>query len=446
MITTISICTASATCLNVFYEPGHSTLSPAPRPTPRLLTTITLAPHPRPLQVFKCGFPETGEYTYTPEPPEGCPDPFMTTHRAGPSPCGERCCRADHAGDFTAGDAIPGSGAISYTFQPTDNACKYEEIQRGQILHYLHSRGIPILVTGDSMMRQFFLRLVMMIRGQKHLLDYHVHAHGYYAVCPEADVFRLSTSSSNISSMVPNNEHLKSKIPSFFGLRSGPGTLAGQQALSRCSRRPTEFHYLHSPKWKNQVNMVPYYLESLPPGVKPIIFTSVAYWEENAVVPQDYLDMLSNELRYKAHKVFVISVPRIRVVLPERVDAYTVRNAFMRQWVEEQGEPFVFVDFDTLAFSPHTPPGGSNNNWHYMCSLAWRLTCVACDLLQVDHSDGKDAEGLPVAQIPQGNVERIHATEDGMCSDEMNRNMWQIVFNALVKPGKGQTGRRRFMR
>lgn len=192
--------------------------------------------------------------------------------------------------------------------------------------------------------------------------------------------------------------------------------------------------------------MVPYYLESLPPGVKPIIFTSVAYWEENAVVPQDYLDMLSNELRYKAHKVFVISVPRIRVVLPERVDAYTVRNAFMRQWVEEQGEPFVFVDFDTLAFSPHTPPGGSNNNWHYMCSLAWRLTCVACDLLQVDHSDGKDAEGLPVAQIPQGNVERIHATEDGMCSDEMNRNMWQIVFNALVKPGKGQTGRRRFMR
>ena len=41
------------------------------------------------------------------------------------------------------------------------------------------------------------LRLVMMLRGQKRLLDYHLHTNAHYVVCPEADVFRIQPGSAS---------------------------------------------------------------------------------------------------------------------------------------------------------------------------------------------------------------------------------------------------------
>lgn len=366
----------------------------------------------------------------------------MNTIRRGPSQCGRRCCRGDHAGDFIEKDHVPGTNAVQYMFQPTDNDCEYEPISRGQILHYLHIRGSPLVVIGDSMMRQFFLRLVMMMRGQEHLLDYHLHAHAQYAVCYEADSFRISTSSSNITAGSPSNEHLKVKAPSFFRMGNGPGRFAGRNELQRCSRKPTEFHYMHSPKWKNQVSILPEYFNSLPPGVKPVLLTSVGYWEGSDTVPDSYLDALA-ALKDRTRKLFVISVPTVRVPTEERKEKLRQRNNFMKRWVEERGEPYVFLDFDALSVAQHSPPGGALNNWHYMCSIAWRTACAFCDLVQIDHSEGVNEFGEQVTppQILQGNIERIHATEDGMCADEMNRNLWQIVFNILLKPNSG--GRRR---
>ena len=62
----------------------------------------------------------------------------------------------------------------------------------------------------------------------------------------------------------------------------------------------------------------------------------------------------------------------------------------------------------------------------------------------MDHSEGFNELGERVTppQILQGNIERIHATEDGMCVDEMNRNLWQVVFNILLKPHDGGGTRR----
>ena len=397
------------------------------------------------MQLFKCSFPETGEFSYSPELESGgCEDPFMSMHRRGPSPCGARCCRPDHVGDFSPVGTAPGINATRYAFQPTDNDCRYEQISRGQVLHYLNARGAPLVVFGDSMMRQFFLRLVMMMRGQQRLLDYHLHAHAQYEVCHEADVFRLSTASSNLTAGTPNNEHLKAKIPTFFSMSYGPGKVSGRAALQRCSRRPAQFHYLHSPKWKNQASMIPVYMNSLPAGVKPVILTSVGYWESNDTVPEGYLEAVA-ALKATALKVFIISPPTVRVPDEHRREVLKIRNEFMKQWVTDQGEPFVFLDFDTMASAPTIPPGGSLGNWHYMCSIAWRISCNGCDLVQVDHSDGVDPGsgegGYVAAQITQGQVERIHATDDGMCADEMNRNLWQVVFNTLLKPrGGGEEG------
>ena len=367
----------------------------------------------------------------------------MSTMRKGPSPCGERCCRGDHAGDFTEDDKVPGINATQYSYQPTDNNCKYEPISRGQILHYLHARGSPLVVIGDSMMRQFFLRLVMMMRGQQRLLDYHLHAHAQYAVCHEADSFRISTSSSNITAGSPNNEHLKAKAASFFRMTNGPGRFAGRDALQRCSRKPTEFHYMHSPKWKNQASILPEYFNNIAPGVRPVLLTSVGYWESSSTIPDYYLAAL-DALKDRARKIIVVGVPTVRVPTEERKEVLRVRNNFMKQWVQDRGEPYAFLDFDALSVASHPPPGGSLNNWHYMCSVAWRIACTTCDLVQVDHSEGFNELGERVTppQILQGNIERIHATEDGMCVDEMNRNLWQVVFNILLKPHDGGGTRR----
>jgi hypothetical protein len=388
-----------------------------------------------------CVFPESGEFTYSDPEVDGngnavCSDPFMTTKRRGPEPCGgesKRCCRADHKGDFV--DVGPGTRGkyTKYEYRPTDSDCQYQEITRGQILHYLHSRGSTLAVMGDSMMRQFFLRLVMMIRGQTRLIDYHQHSHAQYAVCREADAFRVSTSTANETSVLPNNAHLLGRIPSFFRGKDGPGTLITQTSMTKCSRAPVEFHYLHVPRFVNQIESIPKYLKTLPLGSKPVLLLSVGYWQNGDEVPEEYLEVLKNNA-HKVRKVFLVSVPTVRVVNEEARASYKVRNAFIKDWVAAQGEPFAFLDYDTMSLAEHPPPGGSSNNWHYMCSVAWRIHCVYCDLVRLDHQNGVNEFGEPLPQFPVGNVERVLATEDGSCSDEMNRNLWQSVFNTLITP------------
>ncbi len=88
---------------------------------------------------------------------------------------------------------------------------------------------------------------------------------------------------------------------------------------------------------------------------------------------------------------------------------------------------FALLDYDGISNAAHPPPGGADNNWHYMCAIAWLRD------LRVDHSrEGLNEFGEPIAQLYQGKVERIMATEDGSCGDEMNRALWQVVFNMLL--------------
>ena len=212
-----------------------------------------------------CVFPESGEFSYLPAGDEGCgDDPFMTTRKAGLQPgCGEgRCCRGDHKGDFVVKGRAPGGKYDRYVYEPQDSECRYAEVGRGQVLHYLRSRNSPIVVVGDSMMRQFFLRLVTMMRGQKRMMDYHQHAHAMYAVCREADMFRLSTNNSNETSLTPNDGHLIDKIGSFFGVRSGPGTLMARAAMAKCTRAPGLLHYMHLPTFEQQAKGLEEYLRS----------------------------------------------------------------------------------------------------------------------------------------------------------------------------------------
>ncbi len=51
-----------------------------------------------------------------------------------------------------------------------------------QVLDWLQRGKMDILVAGDSMMRQLYIRLVHMMRGSRRVLDYHIHTHANYAV------------------------------------------------------------------------------------------------------------------------------------------------------------------------------------------------------------------------------------------------------------------------
>ena len=68
-----------------------------------------------------------------------------------------------------------------------------------QVLQFLQAEQMDILVAGDSMMRQLYVRLVHMMRGARRVLDYHIHTPGSYSVCAEADRFRMSPVNANRS-------------------------------------------------------------------------------------------------------------------------------------------------------------------------------------------------------------------------------------------------------
>ena len=134
--------------------------------------------------------------------------------------------------------------------------------------------------------------------------------------------------------------------------------------------------------------------------------------------------------KYHDRKVIIVTPPTVRVVNEDHRRAYTSRNEIMRRWVEHKNKEnnvFAFLDYDRISLAAHPPPGGADNNWHYMCAIAWLRD------IRTDHSpEGMNEYGEPISQIYQGRVEKIMSTEDETCGDEMNRMLWQVVFNMLL--------------
>lgn len=209
----------------------------------------------------------------------------------------------------------------------------------------------------------------MMLRGQRRLLDYHIHTHAQYSVCHEADAFRLASPSEDGSLTSSSQERLQAIIPGFFSMGEGPGRTAARAALSGCSRRTHEIDYLFAPKWYAQNAYLPQYLNSQVPWNKPVVVASVGYWEKAQVVPQNYLDMLVASAQ-QATKIVIVSVPTVKVPTeprnvgePSQYEVIKGRNEFMKAWVEQQdSEKFLFLDFDALSVAENKPPlpGGAD--------------------------------------------------------------------------------------
>jgi len=179
---------------------------------------------------------------------------------------------------------------------------------RGQVMATLEDINAPLVVIGDSMMRQLFLRLVMMMRGQERLLDYRLHTHAQYLLCEDRDAFRISANSESGESGSYNITYLREQIPLFFRLEEGPGLMVAKKSLSLCSKKPIEMHYVMAPSFGTQTAAMRKYQQVFEtPDAKPIYVINVGYWEGSGFVPAFYLRSLSL-LQKKATKVFLVGI------------------------------------------------------------------------------------------------------------------------------------------
>ena len=391
---------------------------------------------------FACGFPETGSYTTT-KIKKQCPDPTGDVKRTGAADCRSkgRCC-GQHPGHYVLnpGNKTLLDGPNRYDYVPNAPVkCTYSQFTRGQVLFALQQlQGAPLAVVGDSMMRQVMLRLVMMLRGQQRLLDYKIHTHAQYFVCNEADAFRLSTNNPQVSNTTFDPEYLATMIRPFFGMEKGPGLTATKASLLRCTTPPQPLHFLMSPSFSNQSLMIPQYMDVMnSQDLKPLLLISVGYWEPEMVYPADYLAMLSG-FRQQASKIFILGVATQYASADQKI-TYGQRNSFIRQWAANQGPPYYYIDYDAfIAVPPPKPPqpqyfAASRTEKHFMCWTGYNFQAIEKIKLTLDGSaQGAGPDGRPLSQIQQGVIERIQTQAGGECSDETNRNLWNVILSLVV--------------
>ena len=170
---------------------------------------------------------------------------------------------------------------------------------------------------------------------------------------------------------------------------------------------------------------------------------------------------------------------------PSLLHAYRTRNLVTKQWVESSNSSnIVFIDFDAMSLSRHAPPICVEENWHYQCFLTWpaatnkvrRATCQAacsaksskrcgcelrtvglqcwcgvCSLWPITREDEICSHLASSAclvlqavlhdtetnyfrdRVYRAPLTGLYMTEDGQCFDEMNRNVWNIAFNLIMK-------------
>lgn len=397
--------------------------------------------------LFKCPIVAGGYYAYRTGQSEGggCNQgAFMAHGRIDPPLCGDRCCRTDHHGEFklvgasnktTSREDMYSSSLMSsmdsnpakWQFQPSHKKCRYTEINRGQVMRLL-SKSKSIVVIGDSTMRQLYLRLIAMMRGQKRMLDLHVHTHIQYFVCREVDFLRLSTNRGDKEASPSDSWFLKHIISAFFSMEIGPGREDAARVLSECSTNGganqssslSQINYMQAPLYMAQAEMLQTYIKSQKQAdAKPICVISVGFRQTGSDVPAAYLQAL-RDVEDKVSRIVYIGVPTVDVRDQAQKKELVKRNEFMKGWIDGQTNgKYLYVDVDALASAPNAPRGTKGSK-HYQCWIEWTSSQFP---FGTDNPSG-------MSQF-HGSVEKIHPDVQGECADEMNRNIWQIILNGL---------------
>lgn len=287
-------------------------------------------------------------------------------------------------------------------------------------MRFLAMHDSSFLVIGDSTMRQLFLRMVAMMRGQQRVLDYHVHTHAQYQVCREVDFLRLAANNPLGVASPSDSKFLKAQVPAFFKMEVGPGQADAKRVLSECSYPPLEMNYLQAPLWTAQHEVLSRFIEGLEEGHRPTIIISVGFWQPGDSIPVQYLKTLET-LKDVALRVVYVGVPVSNVLDERRRKQLATRNERIKQWIDRQGKPYSYVDFDAMVSAPNAPNGTSGSK-HFTCWAQWKIAKFP-----------RGAAGNPAGsgQLTV-KVERLHTDLEGTCADEMNRNLWQVILNGLL--------------
>lgn len=309
--------------------------------------------------------------------------------------------------------------------------CSYHEFNRREVVDFLQDGKMDIVVAGDSMMRQLYIRLIHMMRGARRVLDYHIHTHATYNLCHEADRFRMSPVNDFNSSIKSfkklDLDYLQDTIPEFF--RYSPNV----EPMMLCAKPHATINYMHAPDYVLQRRYLTQYMDTaLEQGRQVTLILSVGYWVWFPEVPHDYLDFLES-LSKRAAKVVVLSIPTVHVTAhtgkqgPALLHAYRSRNLIMKAWVKDRptGSNIRFVDFDAMSNSINAPPICAGENWHYQCFLTWPAWSNKIALTDTETNWFRD-------RVYRAPLVGLYMTEDGQCADEMNRNVWQVIFNNML--------------
>lgn len=273
-----------------------------------------------------------------------------------------------------------------------------------------------------------YLRMVAMMRGQSRLVDYRIHTHAQYQVCREVDFLRLAANNPSGAASSFDARFLKDIVPAFFKMEVGPGQADAKRVLQECSHHPVEINYLQAPLWNAQTEMLLRYCNATTNGRRPVVVTSVGFWQPGETVPDTYLQALQS-LKDKALRVFYVGVPTSAVQNPDTHTALQARNERMRKWIESRGQPYSYVDFEALVGAENAPKGTLESK-HFACWMEWRKGSPR-------FPTGASGNPAGAGQLT-GRVERIYTDADGACSDEMNRNLWQVILNALLDSAGAQ--------
>jgi len=374
-----------------------------------------------PCPFYASGMYETGKA-------DECADDFMTQARRELPTCDDKqyCCGGSPRGQFRHRED-------RYTFVPLKKEqCAYFEYNRHEVLDFLQGQKMDILVAGDSMMRQLYIRMVHMMRGARRVLDYHIHTHANYGVCQESDRFKMSPVNDNNASVESfkklDLDYLQDTIPEFF--KYSPN----QDPMLLCKDPHVAINYMHAPDYVLQRRYLEQYMEHIvDEGRQVTLVLSVGYWVWFPEVPQDYLDFLDT-LSKRAAKVVILSIPTVHVTAhtgkqgPALLHAYRSRNLIMKEWVAAKpaSSNIKFVDFDAMSVSVHAPPICAGENWHYQCFLTWPAHGNKVALEDMDTNWFRD-------RYYRAPLVGLYMTEDGQCADEMNRNLWQVILNNVMR-------------
>mmetsp|Transcript_3550 Transcript_3550/g.10331 ORF Transcript_3550/g.10331 Transcript_3550/m.10331 type:complete len:816 (-) Transcript_3550:2377-4824(-) len=366
-----------------------------------------------------CPFPSGGTFTKTDR--KDCPDFMKIEERKLPT-CKTACC----------GGVVPGTfqnstvEAHAYEYVADESAgCSYFNYRRAEILDKLLGENIDIVVAGDSMMRQNYLRLVQMMRGRHRIFDYRVHTHASYSYCDEADTFRTASYMADMKQ--PEKSYLTEVIPEFF---ARDDTADG---LKQCTRGVGRLDFLHAPLFATHGPSIELYLKTANPKRRLVVLSYVGVWTKVPKIPSHYFQTLERVAAHSAGGVVLsLSIPTFREIrVPERAKKYRERNFRMREWVQRQEGRAGFIDYESLSLTPGAPPTTVHDK-HYMCYVTWpqegrggaNTATLRSQMLEVNSFRER------LYDNPIGNV---WMTEDGECYDEMNRALWTVALNSIMQ-------------